>query len=95
MKNPTDRFMHCHSCVQEIQAGTAGTNSPMEYARFSVGLSPANELVVWCTRHDLQIFTTGTDPRAQSFVSDFRAAYPDCPCCGVSAHVKVTPHAVN
>lgn len=47
-------FTHCGQCIGEIEAGTAGTDSPAEYARLSVGTT-ADGIQVWCERHNCNV----------------------------------------
>ncbi len=44
-------YMHCFECMKELPQN----QSPRDFARLSVGISPSGDLIVWCVRHDILV----------------------------------------
>jgi hypothetical protein len=75
--NETEMFLHCQQCLGELPRG----ESPMEWARLSVGITAAGAIQVWCVRHGGNVDIIGSPPRPG-------IKYPaqpqpiECACCG-------------
>jgi len=52
--NEIGMFLHCGLCVEEIKNGTAGTDSPRDYARLEIGYTKPG-IQVWCVRHNCNV----------------------------------------
>jgi len=53
------RFLHCAQCLNERPDG----QSPREWARLAVGTTADYRLVIWCVRHEREVFAlSGTPP---------------------------------
>lgn len=48
-------YFHCRQCITEIQNGTAGIQSPRDYARTQIGIRPNGGFQVVCNRHNCNV----------------------------------------
>lgn len=71
-KNQIFGYINCGKCLDELPEG----QSPKEYARLNVGLTP-HGIQVWCVRHDCDVIHYTLDR-----LTEYLKNPPKCGGCG-------------